>query len=51
MKTKLITIKTSEKAHQLLRIISAYTGETHYQVLERILAKELERVQKEQKPE
>lgn len=47
MKTKLITIKTSEKAHQMLRVIAAYTGETHYQVLERVLAKELERVEKE----
>ena len=38
---QLVTIKTSEKARKWLRIVSAHTGEHQYQVMERLLSKEI----------
>jgi hypothetical protein len=46
MDSPLITIKTSKKALQMLRLIAAHTGEKQYAVLERLLQKELTKVQK-----
>jgi len=43
-----ITIKTTPKAKHLLRLIAAQTGEKQYQVLERLLSRELAKVQKRQ---
>lgn len=37
-------MKVSHQSLRLIRIIAAVTGERHYQVLERLLAKELTRV-------
>lgn len=44
------TTKISNDALRKLRIIAAYTGERQYEVLDRLISAELERVQKEQKP-
>lgn len=46
MDTLLITIKTTRKALQLLRLIAAYTGEKQYAILERVLQAELHKVEK-----
>jgi hypothetical protein len=43
---ELITMKVTPEALKLLRIIAAHTEETQYQVLERLLTKELERIEK-----
>jgi len=43
---KLITTKMTPEALRLIRIIAAMTGEKQYEVLERILKVELERLQK-----
>lgn len=40
MAQELVTIKTSQKAVKLLRIICAMTGEKQYEVLERLLETE-----------
>jgi hypothetical protein len=42
---KQITIKTTEKAQRLLRLIAASTGEKQYEVLERLLDAELKGIQ------
>ena len=47
---ELITIKATPQALKLLRLIAALTGDKQYEVLERALKAELERVQKEQLP-
>jgi hypothetical protein len=44
------TTKISKEGLRKLRIIAALTGERQYEVLDRLLGAELERVQKEQKP-
>lgn len=44
--TKYITIKTSHKAKKLLRQICAETSEKQFEVLERLLKPEYERVKK-----
>jgi hypothetical protein len=49
MKTEFVTHKTTLLALKLSRLIAALTGEKQYQVLERVLKAELERVQNEQK--
>ena len=36
-----VTIKTSPKALKLIRLVSAYTSEKQYQLLERLLEAEL----------
>jgi hypothetical protein len=46
MNTPQITIKTTPKAKQLLRLIAAHTGEKQYQALERLLSRELTKLQK-----
>lgn len=38
------TIKTTEKAHKLIKLVCAHTGETQYQLLERLLQAELDKV-------
>jgi hypothetical protein len=43
-----ITTKTTRKAHQLLRLIAAMTGEKQYQVLERLLTEEWDKLQDQQ---
>ncbi|MEI6045528.1 MAG: hypothetical protein WCS37_14360 [Chloroflexota bacterium] len=47
-KLELITTKLTPLALKLVRVIAAMTGEKQYQVLERVLKAELERVQNEQ---
>lgn len=46
---KLITMKCTSEAHRLLRLIAALTGERQYAALERVLRKELTRLEKGQK--
>ena len=46
MNAPMITIKTTKKALQLLRLIAAYTGEKQYAILERLLQQELKIVEK-----
>lgn len=46
MNSVMITIKATTKALQMLRLIAAHTGEKQYVVLERLLQKELVKVQK-----
>lgn len=46
MNTPQITIKTTPKAQQMLRLIAAHSGKKQYEVLERLLRKELTRLQK-----
>jgi hypothetical protein len=43
---KLITTKITPEALRLIRIIAAMTSEKQYEVLERVLKAELERLQK-----
>lgn len=47
MNSGMITIKTTKKALQLLRLIAAHTGEKQYVILERLLQQELKKVEKE----
>jgi hypothetical protein len=47
MNSVMITIKTTKKALQLLRLIAAHTGEKQYVILERLLQHELKKVEKE----
>lgn len=47
MKTEQVTVKTSKKARQLLRQVAAITGEKYYELLERVLNKELKKESKE----
>jgi hypothetical protein len=49
MEYEMITIKTTKKALQLLRLIAAHTGEKQYAILERLLQNELTKVEKGQK--
>ena len=42
----LVTTKTSPEALRLLRIVAAMTGETQYEVLERLLTAERKRLEK-----
>jgi hypothetical protein len=51
MSIKQITIKTTAKALRMLRLIAAHTGERQYAVLERLLQKELQRVENTRKKE
>lgn len=46
MNTPLITIKATKQAWQWLRLIAAHTGEKQYAVLERLVQRELQRVEK-----
>jgi hypothetical protein len=46
---KLITIKTTPRVLQMLRLIAALTGKKQYEVLERLLLAELKRIQGKQK--
>ena len=46
MSEKLTTTKVSEKALRLLRIVAALSGEQHSAVLERLLEKEVARLQR-----
>lgn len=46
-KTDFISIKTSTKTLRLVRLISGYTGEKHYEITERLLEIEFEKVRKE----
>ena len=48
MDSRMITIKTTKKALQLLRLIAAHTGEKQYTILERLLQQELRKVEKRQ---
>jgi hypothetical protein len=48
-KTEFVTHKTTLLVLKLSRLVAALTGEKQYQVLERLLKAELERVQNEQK--
>jgi hypothetical protein len=41
----MITIKTTKKALELLRLLAAYTGEKQYAILERLLQAELKKVE------
>ena len=47
MDVKQITHKITVKALRLLRVIAAMTGEKQYEVLERLLAAELKRLQEQ----
>lgn len=44
MQEKQITIKTTPKVKRLLRLAAAYTDEKQYQVLERLLELEVDKV-------
>jgi hypothetical protein len=46
MKTLLKTLKVTQDALRMLRIIAAHTGERQYAVIERVLAEELRKVNK-----
>ena len=46
MGIELITIKATPEALRMLRLIAAYTGDKQYKILERVLGKELERIQR-----
>lgn len=46
MNSCMITIKTTKKALQLLRLLAAHTGEKQYAILERLLQQELTKVEK-----
>ncbi len=48
METKLITTKFSTQALKYVRMLAALTGEKQYEIVERVLKVELERIQKEQ---
>jgi hypothetical protein len=50
MKQPLITTKLSQQALKLARLIAALTGEKQYEVIERALKLELERIQNQQAP-
>lgn len=47
--TKFTTIKTSEKAKALLRLVAALTGEKMYAAMERLFSTEATRLQTKQK--
>jgi ABC-type transporter MlaC component len=49
MKAEFIIMRTTLLVLKLSRVIAAMTGEKQYQVLERLLKAELERIQNEQK--
>lgn len=44
MKATLVTIKITIKALRLLRIIAAMTGEKQYEVIDRLVESEMERL-------
>ncbi len=46
MEIKQVTVKTTLKARNYIRLIAALTGEKQYEVMERLLEKEKERLQK-----
>jgi hypothetical protein len=48
MNSRMITIKTTKKALQLLRLLAAHTGEKQYAILERLLQHELTKIEKRQ---
>ena len=46
MASELTTIKTSLDALKMLRVVAALTGEKQYEVIERLLKAELEKIEK-----
>lgn len=46
--TRAINVKITAKGLKSLRLVSAYTGESQYEVLERVLDAEFRKVQKEE---
>lgn len=48
MENKSITIKTTVEALKMLRLISALTGEKQYEILERLLKAELQKIERKE---
>ena len=44
-----ITVRTSTKAHKLLNIVCAFTGEKKHELMERVLEKEFSQIKAEKK--